>query len=623
MPDWTYQTILGPAVRAVPAPRRWLLRFLDAWGRSPLAGPVVGFVGHMRAGPEAQVRVAGRDLPSAIGLSCGIPGDGDLLALTSRFGVGFAEVGPVSDLAGDTADGRVVQSAADIAQRLDRPRSHACPIIVRLAPRAGRSASESVGDLGRAASTLSRHATVVTLEARPDWSASDLRAAVERVAQGGMPILLLAATHTDVERARDAGADGVWLQAPGPGMDPASVRQLWPQAVVVAAHELVEPVDAVTALRSGANLVALDKGLLESGPGLPKRIHEALRHAHPQPEPSQSWGLHSLREPWAGMAILALVILGSGVSAWLVGTTRVLLTYDEEFLGMDRAALTALNPRLLDFLEHDRISFAATTVSVAIQYLALAVVAARRHEHWARVALVASSCVGLVSFFLFLGFSYFDPLHLVVWIGVAASLLWGLRGPADRLPRVPVPDLRNDAAWKRGQWGQLLYVGLGAGLVLAGVTVSVIACTQVFIATDLDFLHAQRSMLEAANPKLLPLVSHDRAGFGGALAADGVAVLLTALWGFRRGARWVWWTLLASGLVGFAGVVWIHASIGYLHPWHMAPAYLALAVFAVASALTCSWLTAQPPEENVQAARPSPAHGLGSEPLPGMPEGMA
>ena len=43
--------------------------------------------------------------------------------------------------------------------------------------------------------------------------------------------------------------------------------------------------------------------------------------------------------------------------------------------------------------------------------------------------------------------------------------------------------------------------------------------------------------------RLVPLIAHDRAGLGGALAANGLGVLLAALWGYRPGARWLWWTL--------------------------------------------------------------------------------
>ena len=74
-------------------------------------------------------------------------------------------------------------------------------------------------------------------------------------------------------------------------------------------------------------------------------------------------------------------------------------------------------------------------------------------------------------------------------------------------------------------------------------------------------------------------------GFGGALVSDGVAFLLTALWGIRRGARWIWWTLLLAGVPGFAAAVGIHLAVGYDNPVHLAPVGLALMLWTVGLAL--------------------------------------
>jgi dihydroorotate dehydrogenase len=64
------------------------------------------------------------------------------------------------------------------------------------------------------------------------------------------------------------------------------------------------------------------------------------------------------------------------------------------------------------------------------------------------------------------------------------------------------------------------------------------------------------------NPRLLPLVAHDRAGFGGALVSDGLGVLLASLWGYRAGARWLWWTLAGAGAPGFIAGIGVHAAVG-------------------------------------------------------------
>src|SRR5262249_22422609 len=81
-----------------------------------------------------------------------------------------------------------------------------------------------------------------------------------------------------------------------------------------------------------------------------------------------------------------------------------------------------------------------------------------------------------------------------------------------------------------------------------------------------------------ANPRLLPLIAHDRASFGGMLVACGIAVLLPSLWGFRQGERWLWWTLLAGGLPGYTAAIGVHLAVGYTDPWHLAPAFAGAAV---------------------------------------------
>jgi len=446
------------------------------------------------------------------------------------------------------------------------------PVLRRLSPAAQARVARGLGRLGRNRVTGRLIAVVGDMEPGPDEAVQAAGRAFPSPIVAGHALPGGAALDPLVARF---GVGAVGVQPEGGRWHGAKVAQ-----------EAREPGDAVAALAAGADLVAADAGLLASGPGFAKRANEALRHARQAPTPPIAWRWATLREPWTGMLAMALVLLVAGLAAAVVGATRVLLPYDEAFLRTDRAGLRAIDPRLLDFLAHDRISFAATAASFAILLLAIAANAARHRERWARRTLVASAGVGFAGYFLFLAFGYFEPLHLVVWLAALACFLWGLRGKDLRPPRVPVPDLRDDAAWRRALVGQLGFVGLSLGLIVAGVTISAIACLQVFVHTDLQFLGTDRATLAAANPRLLPLVAHDRAGFGNALAADGLAVLLVTLWGMRRGARWVWWSLVASGTVGFAGVLWIHARIGYVAAAHLAPAYLAAAVFAA-----CAWLT--------------------------------
>ena len=85
----------------------------------------------------------------------------------------------------------------------------------------------------------------------------------------------------------------------------------------------------------------------------------------------------------------------------------------------------------------------------------------------------------------------------------------------------------------------------------------------------------------------MALVAHDRAGFGGGLASAGIALLLVALRGIRRGDHRLWWTLAAAGLPGFAATLVEHADVGYTNFMHLAPVLLAATLYT--GALVCLW----------------------------------
>jgi hypothetical protein len=79
--------------------------------------------------------------------------------------------------------------------------------------------------------------------------------------------------------------------------------------------------------------------------------------------------------------------------------------------------------------------------------------------------------------------------------------------------------------------------------------------------------------LRSANPRLVPLVAHDRASFGGMLISSGLVVLLSALWGWRRGECWLWWTYLLAGGPAYVAAVGVHLAVGYTDFWHLTPAF--------------------------------------------------
>jgi hypothetical protein len=288
------------------------------------------------------------------------------------------------------------------------------------------------------------------------------------------------------------------------------------------------------------------------------------------------------------------MLVGSAL-ALAIAATRVVLTYDETFVGVSRAQLDAVNPRLLPFMAHDRVSLAGTMMTIGILYTGLAAIGLRRGLHWAQVAVQLSACAGFGTFFLFLGFGYFDPFHAFVTAILFQFLLLMLHSRLAQPAAIPPPGLHNDRRWGLGLWGQLLHVAQATAFLAAGTTIALIGVTEVFVPEDLEFMQTTAEALRSVSPRLVPLIAHDRASFGGMIVASGLCFLGVALWGFRRGARWIWWTLLLAGIPGYACAIGVHFIVGYKNLWHLTPAFAGLAVFVMAQALSYSYLAAPDP----------------------------
>ena len=119
----------------------------------------------------------------------------------------------------------------------------------------------------------------------------------------------------------------------------------------------------------------------------------------------------------------------------------------------------------------------------------------------------------------------------------------------------------------------------GFSFVLGGIIISLYGVTTVFVPTDLLYLCMTPEMLESFNERLIPVIAHDRAGFGSALLSVGLLVLLLALWGFQQGNKWVWWTFFIGGLPAFIAGIYIHFAIGYTSFIHLLPAYFAIGLY--------------------------------------------
>jgi dihydroorotate dehydrogenase len=601
VPDWFYRTVTQPILFRLPAPRArdFALGFIGRLARLPLGPFLIDFLGHMRADPRLRRSLLDTEFPTAVGLGPWLDTRMVATEALSRFGVGFIEVGPVS-LEGHSSDVKRIAdqqalwigpgsiSLADLKRRLTKADGLKVPLIVRL----GHGSDETIQRLIRELPASVRLVSLTSV------SVEQLDTAFKTAQSLSPPrhILLcinadqdLHAIATVIETALRQGVagfvvDGSVKAEPNGRLVGLPVRERALQQVrqlrglvglhvpIIASGGVHEPGHALDLLSAGADLVQVDTGLIYTGPGLPKRINDCL--LYDAARQSSSVASPRIAElTWFWTTLMGVGMMIGGVLALAIAATKVVLPYDEAYLGISATQLTAINSRLLAFMAHDRVTLAGSMVAIGLLYVVLSLFGIRRGLHWARQAVLVSAFTGFASFFLFLGFGYLDTFHAFVTAALLQLLLLGVHARLGDYTPATRPDLRGDRAWRLSLWGQLLLVFHGFALLAAGVVISLIGVTQVFVHEDLMFMETTAATLAAANPRLVPLVAHDRATLGGMLLAGGWVFLLPALWGYRRASPWLWWALLIAGSLAYAAGIVVHYAVGYLSFKHLLPAF--------------------------------------------------
>jgi hypothetical protein len=284
------------------------------------------------------------------------------------------------------------------------------------------------------------------------------------------------------------------------------------------------------------------------------------------------------------LALVAVGLIVAGAFAFFLSATGELLPHDIAFLGMSATELRRFDDgRVVDFMFHDRVAFGGTLVAVGTLYLWLIAVPLAAGERWAWRLLAATGAFGFVTFFAYIGYGYFDTWHAAATAALLVPFVIGLRRTRASLRVAPAeaasrPPLSSAAGLGRG-----LLLLTATGMIVAGITIVTIGAVVVFVPQDTAFIGLDRSQLEAINPHLVPLIAHDRAGFGGALATTGFAVA-GIVWRARP-SRALWQALLVAGSVGFGAAIGIHGLVGYVDLSHVGPAIAGAAVFALGMAL--------------------------------------
>jgi hypothetical protein len=289
------------------------------------------------------------------------------------------------------------------------------------------------------------------------------------------------------------------------------------------------------------------------------------------------------------LKLTGVALIGSGLFAFFLGATGHFLPHDIAFLGTTSEELNAIaDSRLVNFMIHDRVSFGGAILGVGVLYLWLAEFPLRAGAAWAWWTFLISGTIGFASFLAYLGYGYLDSWHGIATLVLLPIYTVGMY----RAINILQPDRSIRVLFRRAalghsnfalRLGRFLLVVTSLSLMLGGLIIMGVGVTTVFVPQDLEYIGLCAD-LEAANPRLIPLIAHDRAGFGGGVCCCGLTMFFCTYCG--EPSKSLWQALLITGAAGFGTAIGVHFPIGYTSFTHLAPAFLGALMFAAGMLLT-------------------------------------
>ena len=292
------------------------------------------------------------------------------------------------------------------------------------------------------------------------------------------------------------------------------------------------------------------------------------------------------------IALTGISLVLSGGFAILQSVSGQLLPQDSHAIGMDSSALIhAGNRHLLGFMFHDRVAYGGTLLAIGAGYLWLAAFPMQVRAAWAWWALASSGTIGFLAFLTYLGRGYLDTWHGVATLFLLPVFLIGLLRSLPPRFSLRLQNPEEDGTFAR--WGRILLGVCAAGLILAGLTIAIFGMTTVFVPSDLRFIGLDVSALDRISPLLIPVISHDRAGFGGGLCSIGCLLLFMAR--YAELTRSFVEIVALMGCAGFGGAIGVHFVVGYRDFFHLLPAFIGSFLFVISDIfLWIGWRQNQP-----------------------------
>jgi hypothetical protein len=289
------------------------------------------------------------------------------------------------------------------------------------------------------------------------------------------------------------------------------------------------------------------------------------------------------------LTFTGIVLVFSGVFIIVQSFIGEFLPHDTNYLGMNAQTLGSLNQKIVNFMFHDRISFGGTLISIGVLYMWLSEFPLRRKEDWAWWVFLISGVLGFASFLTYLGYGYFDSYHGYSSLLLIPIYCIGLYKSYESFKRRPsIQSLattvnRAGLSSKTGIGYSLLY-STSIGIALGGLVIMLVGMTFVYVPQDLNYMSMCSTDFDQINPRLTPLIAHDRASFGGGLFSTGLTIFLIIK--CCHPSKNLWQILFVTLGAGFISSIGVHFMIGYLDFIHLAPAYLGCIMAATGLLLT-------------------------------------
>lgn len=298
-----------------------------------------------------------------------------------------------------------------------------------------------------------------------------------------------------------------------------------------------------------------------------------------------------------GRPLLTLGTLGllfAGGFAVFLGLAGQFLPHDVQYLGMTAESLCHRNGcSIVHFMIHDRIAFGGVLISLSVMYLWLIHFPLAAREPWAWWTLFVSVAGGFCSFLTYLASGYLDTWHGTATLFLLPCFAIGLWRSYRTLPGRTVPwaalcrrgwatsiSMLRATFSSRFTFGRTLMLGTSLALLVAGVTITCVGMTVVFVPEDLKYMETTAARLNELNPRLIPLIAHDRAGFGAGVLNLGLVLFLANF--HASPSRHLRQALTLAGVIGFTAAIGVHPFVGYNNPVHLAPAVLAAVMYLAA-----------------------------------------